>query len=173
VNHEETTHIDDNAVNDTPPVEATNNSELANAQKQAKEYLDALQRERADFNNYKRRTERELKDIHTSATNATLIGLLPVIDDFERAISSLPEDLRDNAWVSGVLAIQRKFQKLLDENGIAVMDPVGEPFNPSRHEAIGTDNDTDIASGHVTVTLQKGYISGERVLRPALVRVAG
>lgn len=171
MNHEEQIDETQGATVDTPAPPTTD--ELAAAHKQAKDYLEALQRERADFSNYKRRTERELKDIHTNATNATLVGLLPVIDDFERATASLPEDLRSNAWVSGVLAIQRKFQKLLDEYGITVIDPVGEPFDPSRHEAIGTDSDTEIPAGHVTTTLQKGYSSGERVLRPALVRVAG
>jgi molecular chaperone GrpE len=179
VNHEETTHIDDTQQADTEKPQTTqgaavdSSAELTAAHKQAKEYLEALQRERADFNNYKRRSERELRDMHSNATNATLVTLLPVIDDFERGMASLPPELRDNPWVNGVLAIQRKFQKVLDEHNITVIDPVGEVFDPSRHEAIGTDTNTDVAVGHVTATLQKGYMSGERVLRPALVRVAG
>lgn len=177
MNHEETTHIDNTsetqeATAETPASE-NENTELIAAQKQAKDYLEALQRERADFSNYKRRTEREMKDSYANATNSTLMALLPVIDDFERALSSLPEELQDNAWASGVMAIQRKFQKVLDDYGIVVIDPVGEVFDPNRHEAIGTDSDTNMQPGHITTTLQKGYMSGERVLRPALVRVAG
>ena len=78
----------------------------------------------------------------------------------------------DAPWLEGVAAIQRKFKKILDEHGVTIIDPVGEVFDPSRHEAIGVDSETEAESGHVTVTLQKGYASGDRVLRPALVRVA-
>ncbi|MBZ0290066.1 MAG: nucleotide exchange factor GrpE [Anaerolineae bacterium] len=173
MNHEETTQIDDSTPEAPVDVQPPADDPLATAQKQAKEYFEGWQRERADFSNYKRRVEREMKDIHSSATNHTLTALLPVIDDFERALSSLPEDLRGNAWIDGVLAIQRKFQKVLDDFGLVVIDPVGQPFDPSRHEAIATDTAADVPTGHVTVTLQKGYLSGDRVLRPALVRVAG
>jgi molecular chaperone GrpE len=131
-------------------------------------------RERADFANYKRRMERDLKDAKDKAGLDTISKVLPVVDDFERALQNIPADLRDNPWVSGTALIQKKFDKLLDEYGVQIIDPVGQPFDPHQHEAIGTDTSTDdIPSGHVTATLQKGYISGERVLRPALVRVAG
>ncbi len=145
---------------------------LDEAQRQSKANFEGWQRERADFSNYKKRVEREMKEIQQNATSSTLMALLPVLDDFERAMANLPEDLKGHSWLDGVSAIQRKFQKTLDEYGIVILDPVGEVFDPSRHEAIGTDTDTTIESGHVTVTLQKGYLSGDRVLRPALVRVA-
>lgn len=180
MNHDETTQIDETQETQGDAVDAGEASAqdgaaeaLNAAQKQAKEYFEGWQRERADFSNYKRRVEREMKDIHSNATNSALIALLPVIDDFERAVSSLPDDLRGSPWAEGVLAIQRKFQKIMDDFGITAIDPVGEPFDPSRHEALGTDTGTDIPPGHVTATLQKGYASGDRVLRPALVRVAG
>lgn len=186
MNNEESTRMEE-AQAETPgeettpdevaaPVEeptANVEKELAVAQKQARDYFEGWQRERADFMNYKKRVEREAKDIQQNATSATLMSLLPVMDDFERAMSSLPADLNGHPWLEGVAAIQRKFQKILDDYGIVVIDPVGEEFDPSCHEALGTDSDTDIPVGHVTVTLQKGYASGERVLRPALVRVAG
>ncbi len=145
---------------------------LAGAQKQAKEYMESWQRERADFANYKKRAERELRESQDYARINTLTTLLPVIDDFELAMSNLPENLQGQPWIEGVSAIQRKFKKILDEHGVQIIDPVGEVFDPSRHEAIGIDSNTDVDSGHVTVTLQKGYAYGERVLRPALVRVA-
>jgi molecular chaperone GrpE len=72
-----------------------------------------------------------------------------------------------------VTLIQRKFEKLLEEHKIVALDPVGEEFDPNQHEAVGVDNDTDVESGHVSETLQKGYMSGDYVLRPAMVRVAG
>ncbi len=90
----------------------------------------------------------------------------------ERAFAHIPADLQGNAWVDGVIGIHRKFQKLVDELGITVIDPVGQPFDPNQHEAVGTEDSSEIESGHVTATLQKGYARGERILRSALVRVA-
>jgi molecular chaperone GrpE len=142
------------------------------AQAQAKEYLDSLQRTRAEFANYKKRTEREMQDRYQFGSVDALKSLLPVIDDFERAFSNMPSDLKDNSWVSGVLMIQRKFDRLLEQYGITQLDPTGQAFNPAQMEAVGEDEAGETPSGHVSATLQKGYIVGERVLRPALVRVA-
>jgi molecular chaperone GrpE len=177
VSREEAAEIDDEQMEqapvesaEQPPVE---NDEFAALQKQAKDYFDGWQRERADFNNYKRRVEREMKDNQQNATSATLIALLPILDDFERAMANLPEEMKGQPWLEGIAAIQRKFMKLLDDSGITIIDPVGEVFDPNRHEALGTDVGSNVESGHITVTLQKGYANGDRVLRPALVRVAG
>jgi molecular chaperone GrpE len=177
VSREEAAEIDDKQTEETPvesaeqpPVE---DIELAALQKQAKDFFEGWQRERADFNNYKKRVEREIKDNQQNAASNTLIALLPILDDFERAMANLPEEMMGQPWLEGIAAIQRKFLKLLDDNGITIIDPVGEVFDPSRHEALGTDVSSDVESGHVTVTLQKGYANGDRVLRPALVRVAG
>ncbi|HLV34943.1 MAG TPA: nucleotide exchange factor GrpE [Spirillospora sp.] len=145
---------------------------LAEAQKKAQEYFEGWQRERADFSNYKKRAERDLMTMRFNAKIDTLKNLLPVLDDFERAMANLPEELRDHAWPEGVSAIQRKLIKTLEDEGIQAIDPTGELFDPNLHEAIGRDSDTDVASEHVTVTLRKGYVCGDRVLRPALVRVA-
>lgn len=181
MSREEATQVDDSQtpIDDTEQPEADQSptaeleKQLEEFQQQAKANFEGWQRERADFSNYKKRVEREMKEIHQNATSSTLMALLPVLDDFERAMSSLPEDLKGQPWLEGISAIQRKFQKILDDYGIVVIDPVGEVFDPSRHEALGTDSDTDMESGHVTVTLQKGYANGDRILRPALVRVAG
>jgi len=136
--------------------------------------LEGWQRSRAEFLNYKKRTDREIKESRERAALDALSKMLPVIDDFERAVQNIPEDLKSNSWVSGTALIQRKFDKLLEEFSVQRIDPTGQPFDPRFHEAIGTDASTDESpGGHVTVTLQKGYLSGERVLRPALVRVAG
>lgn len=146
--------------------------ELDAARSKAQEYFDGWQRERADFVNYRKRVERDLRDLQQTAAADTLQSLLPILDDFERATASVPEDLRQQPWLEGIIAIQRKLQKVLEDQGITALDPVGEVFDPSLHEAIATDASTDVPSGHVTATLQKGYLHGDRVLRPALVRVA-
>jgi molecular chaperone GrpE len=145
---------------------------LAEAQKQARDYFEGWQRERADFSNYKKRAERDLMTMRFNAKVDTLKSLVPMLDDFERAMDNLPEELAEQPWLDGISAIQRKFNKILEDEGIQTIDPVGELFDPTIHEAIGQDADTDIESGHITATLQKGYICGDRVLRPALVRVA-
>jgi molecular chaperone GrpE len=98
---------------------------------------------------------------------------LPVVDDFERAVGAIPEDEREKDWVAGIGLILRKLQTLLEEEGVQRIDPLGEDFDPNFHEAIGADEPSDeFASGQVTVVLQKGYLKGDRVLRPAIVRVA-
>lgn len=146
---------------------------LSAARKQAQDYFEGWQRERADFSNYKKRAERDLLTMRFNAKIDTLKTLLPVLDDFERAMASLPENLDgQEAWLEGISAIQRKLLKTLEEHGVQTVDPTGEVFDPNLHEAIGKDSTADVPSGHITVTLQKGYVAGDRVLRPALVRVA-
>jgi molecular chaperone GrpE len=147
-------------------------AQLAAAQAQAKEYLDGWQRARADFANYKKRVERELQDSQQNASLDLLGRLFPILSDFERAMSNLPSDLQGYPWLEGITLIQRKFQKLLEDHGVIEIDPAGQPFDPNLHEAVGSDEDTAAQSGYVTATLQKGYRLGDRVLRPALVRVA-
>ena len=147
-------------------------AQLEKAQQEAQSNLDGWQRSRAEFANYKRRTSQEMSEARERGATDALAKVLPVMDDFERALSNLPEDLKDHPWVSGTSLILKNMQKVMDEYNISIIDPVGEEFDPNLHEAIGTDDSSDYDSGIVTVTLQKGYRSGERVLRPALVRVA-
>ncbi len=170
------TDMDSTAENNAQPDAGVTTPEpsaqLLAAQKQAQEYMAGWQRERAEFANYKKRVEREMKDLSQNAAVDALMGLLPIIDDFERAMANVPEDFKENPWMNGVSAIHRKFQKILDDRGVSIIDPAGEVFDPTRHEAVATEDSDTVESGHVTVTLQKGYVLGEKVLRPALVRVA-
>lgn len=134
--------------------------------------LDGWQRSRAEFTNYKKRVQKELSEANERAAIDTLSKVLPIIDDFERAIQNIPEDIAEHPWVTGTALIMKKFDRLLEEHEVSVIDPVGEPFDPHHHEAIGMDEGSDYESGIVTTTLQKGFVCGGRVLRPALVRVA-
>ncbi len=147
-------------------------AELQKAQAAAAEYLDGWQRARAEFANYRKRMDREREEHTQTATFEVLRRLLPVVDDFERALNNLPPELADHGWVKGVVLIRDKFQGVLQSYQVTEINPLGEPFDPSRHEAIGADNNDEVESGHITAVLQKGYICGDRVLRPALVRVA-
>ncbi len=145
---------------------------LAAAEAKATENLEGWQRARAEFTNYKKRVERERDDLFNSAAADVLKDLLPIIDDFERAMANVPEAFAEDPWVSGTSLISKAFEKLLDKYDVEIIDPVGDVFDPNQHEAVGMDDDTDIESGHVTTTLQRGYTRANRVLRPALVRVA-
>jgi molecular chaperone GrpE len=146
--------------------------ELVQIQAKATEYLDGWQRERAEFANYRKRVEREKEETFQRAQITVLKKLLPVIDDLERALDNTPSDIADHPWTQGVVLIGDKFHNLLHSSGLVEISTVGEAFDPNRHEAVGMDDHDEIASGHVTVVLQKGYAYGDKVLRPAMVRVA-
>lgn len=139
---------------------------------EADKNLEGWQRTLAEFQNYKRRVTREQQALRKRVSLDTLADLLPIIDDFERALANIPEDLEGNAWVDGVALIETKFHKLLDDYDVEILDPVGEEFDPNHHQAIGTVESDQYESGQVVETLQKGYLSDKTLLRPALVTVA-
>ncbi len=145
---------------------------LIEAQQQAKANEDGWQRARAEFANYKKRTERERSELFQRAALDILKALLPIIDDFDRAFESVPEGLREDPWLGGVSMIQRKFLTLLEQYEVEAMDPTGQAFDPNLHQAIGLEESDEVESGHVIETLQKGYCAGDKVLRLALVKVA-
>jgi molecular chaperone GrpE len=126
----------------------------------------------AEFQNYRRRIEREQNDLRHRASLDTLASVLPIIDDFERALANVPEEFEDTPWVIGVSLIRDKFKKLLEDHDIVPINPIGEEFDPSRHQAISKEDSDEFESNHVIETLQMGYISGNVLLRPALVRIA-
>lgn len=155
----------------TPP-EKDLQTQLNEALAKSAEYLDGWQRSRAEFANYRKRVDKERDELYQTSTVDTLRKILPVIDDFDRALSNVPPDKAEDAMIKGFSQIHRKLTSLLETSGVKVVNPVGEEFNPAFHEAIGQDESTDIPSGHITVVLQKGYLHGDKVLRPAIVRVA-
>ena len=144
---------------------------LEEAQNRAGEYLDSLQRERAAFQNYRKRVERERAEQSQNVAGDLLLRLLPTLDDFYRAMDAVPEGERDE-WFAGVVLILRKLERFLADEGVVEIEALGQPFDPAFHEAIGMDADADAESGTITQVLQRGYRLGDRVLRPALVRVA-
>jgi molecular chaperone GrpE len=159
-------------IDDTPTAEAVIDPAVVALQAQVQQFREGWQRERAEFANYQKRAERELKASQSTATANAFKAVLPVLDDLERALATMPADLQGNPWTNGVGMILRKFYKVLEDGGVTIIDPTGQPFDPGKHEAIGTDDAPDVESGTVTATMQKGYLVGDRVLRPALVRVA-
>lgn len=147
-------------------------TQLEQAHARAEDYLDSLQRERASFQNYKKRVERERSEHSQQVAADMLAKLLPILDDFYRAMEVVPPDQRDQ-WFEGVSLILRKLERLLFDQGVTEIEALGQPFDPNFHEAVGVDADADAESGVVTAVMQRGYRFGDRVLRPAMVRVAG
>jgi molecular chaperone GrpE len=140
---------------------------------QAAENLDGWQRARAEFANYKRRVEAERAELAASAGAEALKRVLPAVDDFERAMQTLPDDLKDHPWISGVVMVQRKLNAALEQTGITplVINP-GDAFDPNIHEAITHEDSDQFGSEQIIGEVQRGYKIGDRVLRPAMVRVA-
>ncbi len=151
-----------------PEVDALK-SQLSDAQAKVQEYLDALQRERADFVNYRRRTELENALVGRVASGSTIKKFLSGIDDLERALA---HRTAGDVWADGIELVYRKFLSILDAEGVTRMQAEGQPFNPVLHEAIMQEPSDKHESGMVIAILQQGYMHGDRVLRPALVKVA-
>lgn len=150
--------------------------ELDTARQQAQEYRDGWQRERAEFANYKRRTEKEQADLRQNAAGRLIARYLDVLDDFDRAMADQPAENASAEvvikWVAGIALIYRKFQKVLDEENVTRIVAEGQPFDPTQHEAVTHEDSAEHESGQVIAVLRQGYKIGDRVIRPALVRVA-
>lgn len=143
--------------------------QLEDAETKLAETVDGWQRSMADFQNYKRRVERDNETFKASTKGDIVRKVLPVLDDLERALQNRP---KEDAWASGIELIVRKFQNLLDSEGVKRIEANGAAFDPAFHEAISHEPSTEVESGHVIDVVQNGYMLGERVIRPALVRVA-
>jgi molecular chaperone GrpE len=134
-----------------------------------------LQRERASFINYKRRTEQERAETAQYATANLLKKLLPVMDDFDRALAAVPETERQgHKWLQGIELIVRKLHTVMDSEGIEPIDALGQPFDPNLHEAVAFEDNSGEGEHVDTVSevYAKGYKMKDRVLRPAMVKVS-
>jgi molecular chaperone GrpE len=146
--------------------------QLEIAQQEAAENKAGWQRTAADFANFRRRTEQDREQMAGLANEALLSKLLAIVDDFDRAIVNMPQELRNLGWVEGIAAIDRKLDLLLASEGLTAIESVGQPFDPREHEAVVQEDRQDVAEGTVVAELQRGYRIRDRVLRPAMVAVA-
>lgn len=140
-------------------------------EQQVADLTEALQRERADVINVRRRHEEQLASLKTLVKSQVIEELLPVIDNFERALKHVPGELVDNDYIKGVQGVVKQFEKTLADIGVERIKTVGEVFNPQLHEAVGIDDgdgDTEVVSEE----LQPGYVLGDQVLRHAMVKVS-
>lgn len=146
--------------------------ELEEARTQAAEYLEGWQRTQAEFANYRRRQEAEWQQ-RTQMSNAHLLAkILPVLDDLERAVQTLPPGLQGLTWIEGIFLIKRKLEMVLESEGVEPIETAGRTFDPLYHEAVTYEEIEGYEDGQVIGEVQRGYVLGDRVIRPALVRVA-
>jgi molecular chaperone GrpE len=144
------------------------------ARKGLDEYLTGLQRERAEFQNFKRRTAEERERDAGLAGEDLLRKVLTVADDFDLAIEARPDQVATHPWFEGIAAIDRKLRALLESEGVNSIDSTpGKTFDPREHDAIVTVPDSALPEGHIVEEIRRGYRIRDRVLRPALVAVAG
>ena len=129
------------------------------------------QRSAADFANFKRRTDEERSVIGQVGTALLISKMLGVLDDFDRALASVPPDAHEG-WVEGVRLVERKLRTVLEAEGVTPIDALGEPFDPNLHEAVAHEETTAHADNEVIGEVQRGYRLHDRVIRPSLVRVA-
>lgn len=175
---------DENQTQDTPtppPPPAEAEPALDPVKAQAAEYLEGWQRARAEFTNYKRRVEKEQAEAYQNATARVIGRFLDVADDLDRAMSDYAVLTADGAtpdaaaltkWATGVGLIQRKLQNMLDMENVERIQADGQHFDPTHHEAVTHEDSETHQPGQVIGVVRQGYRIGERVIRPALVRVA-
>ncbi len=144
--------------------------EAVELSKEAGELNQRYMRLAADFQNYKRRAEKEKGDIYAYANEKIVVELLDVIDNFERALEHSKSGTE--SFVEGMNMIFKQFKGVLEKNGVEEINASGEPFDPNYHHAVLTENSVEYDSGRVTQVLQKGYMLNKKVIRPAMVKVA-
>lgn len=160
------------AVDAQAPREATRReaAETSGSNKIA-ELTSDLQRVAADFANYRRRNEAERAEFAKFAKADLIAKLLDVLDGYDRALATVPEDLRGQPWVEGMWLVERKLRSILESEGLTPVDSVGKAFDPYIHEAIAHVESPE-PEGTVVDEVQKAYRLHDRVIRPALVTVA-
>jgi molecular chaperone GrpE len=147
------------------------NQEMAGALAEAADYKDRWLRSQAEFQNYRKRQDRERVDMRAMAAAETIKQILPIVDDLDRAFRQVPADMRSNPWLDGFRLIERKFAQVLEQAGVSVIETVGKRFDPTFHES-AADEESDQPHGTILEEYRKGYMLNDKVLRPAMVKIA-
>ena len=146
--------------------------EIDDLKEQAQTNLEGWQRERADYSNYRSRVEREQSQKKQDLAVEVIKKYLAISDDINRALKARPTEGEAASWAEGIELISRKLANILDCEGLTPIDAEGKQFDPRIHEAISHEESDGHESGEVIEVVQKGYMLGDRVIRPAMVRVA-
>lgn len=147
-------------------------TELNKLRAQAEEHQQRFLRAQADFDNFRRRTLKEKEDLAKYASMKLVTELVPVLDNFERALATAPQGAESESFSKGVEMIFRQFESVLQAEGVTAMNSVGQPFNPDFHQAIMQVESEEHEEGIVVEEVQKGYMLKDKVLRPAMVKVS-
>ncbi len=151
-------------------VETTEVSEYDLLKKDYDALADKLLRNSAELENFKRRTNEEKQNFMKYATQGVMLDLVGVIDNFDLALKNLESNVDENVY-SGIKMIFEQLSKLMENNGVEVIESVGKVFDPNMHQAVMTGNDDSMESGYVIEEFQKGYKMKDKILRPAMVKV--
>ncbi|HZG84153.1 nucleotide exchange factor GrpE [Paenibacillus sp.] len=152
--------------------EAATNAEMEALKKTAEEHYQRYLRTQADFDNFRRRARAEKEEFAKYASQKLIEGLLPIVDNFDRAVAASREQRDFEALAKGVEMIQRQLGQLLESEGLKPIEAIGQPFNPELHQAImQVPAEEGTESGIVVEELQKGYMLKEKVIRPSMVKV--
>ena len=152
------------------PDDASELTEAEALRSELEQVQDLLRRKQADFDNYRKRIEREQKEFVAYAASELVLGILPVLDNLERALESSDSGSQDQLR-EGVEIIYRQFHETLTRAGLREVDALGEDFDPHVHEAVARVDSANHREGEVLEVLQKGYFLKDRLLRPAMVKV--
>ena len=147
-------------------------AELDEARRQIEDLKKQVVYAQADFQNFRRRKEEEQKDLARFANAELNKSLLPVLDNFERALQAAEQTRNFDALIGGISGTSKQMQAFLQKAGVTPIETLGKDFDPNFHEAIGHAENTEYAANKVAEEVQRGYVMHDRVLRPALVRVA-
>lgn len=142
------------------------------AERKRDEYYDLLLRKTAEFDNFRKRIERERQAVAEAAAADLLTELLPLVDDLERALSAEADDGQANAYRRGVELIHRQLLDVLSKRGVRPIEVLGADFDPYYHQAVAHDAAAGRRDGEVIEEFRRGYMLGDRLLRPAMVKVA-
>ena len=145
--------------------------EVETLRTESEELLDKYRRSLADFANFRKRQERDREQEFRRLMMDVLRQFLPIVDDFRRANENVPQSLADSEWVAGVQLIERKIEKMLEQYEVTPIDALGKPFDPHFHSALVQEESDEYPAGTVA-KMQRGYMMGDDVLRPTLVKVS-
>ncbi|WP_458121690.1 nucleotide exchange factor GrpE [Paenibacillus sp. Z6-24] len=163
----------DSANTESAAEEVVSRAELERVQAHADDQTQRLLRAQADFDNFRRRTQKEKEELAKYASAQLITELIPIIDNFERAMATRPENPELESFSKGVDMIFRQLSDVLKNTGLTPMEAVGQPFNPEFHQAVMQVESDEHEEGIVVEELQKGYMLKDKVIRPAMVKVSG
>ncbi len=147
-------------------------AQLAEEKKKSEDYLDKYLRMTAEFQNFKRRAEKDKADYAQYANQRLLKRLLDVLDSFDAGFKTIPAQFKHEPWVEGMRAVERQLLQILEQEGVTPIDTQGKTFDPNFHEAMFYEPAEGASEGQILDELQRGYMLQDRVLRPTRVKVA-